>query len=404
MGQRCERRDGSFYGTGGTCRKGTEAPYTAEETKQAYDRIKKERTVAIDKALKNVDSRLPSEMDAETRRLEKIGQGLLGFSGGEISKLNERYREIKKEVAKKLDEGNFSKKDLDEYLTKGAMEVNPTDIAVNIGMEYGLGLPPGLNKQNAGNEDNYPKYLSMVNRDLAGHIARTKLEEELPEEKKVLGQVLSWTPAKGDLPTSAYHANLYPVVSSLGGMKLVSKDATTSKASKVGEIELRPLPVNGTGTDKLGWPYPNLKWVKDDPELSKILSSRQSYYEYSDRVRSEAISKKLTENFTKNSLKTVVIATGKTNAEVTDGMISTFLKDNPKAVAHKFTYQVGTNSDKKAEGQIIDVDGRGEKFIYVTGVSVNAQGFSWSNAATGMLNKRDEILQERATKLTEKMS
>jgi hypothetical protein len=172
----------------------------------------------------------------------------------------------------------------------------------------------------------------------------------------------------------------------------------------VGEIELRPLPVNGTGGNKLGWPYPNLKWVKDDPELSKILSSRKSYYEYSDRMRAEAISKSLTENFTKNSLKTVVIATGKTNSEATDGMIKKFMQNNPKAVLHKFTYQVGTTNSKKTEGQIVDVDGKGEKFIYVTGISVNARGFSWSNAAAGMLNKRDEILQERAAKLTERMS
>jgi hypothetical protein len=400
---RCVRPDNTHYGTGGTCRLGTEDPYSPEELAEKYGSIKKERTKEIDKALKSIDAKLPAEMDAETRRLEKIGQGILGFSGGEISEINKRFEAIRTEVENKMNEGSFSKKDLDEYLTKGALEVNPKDVAVNIGMEYGLALPAGMNKQTAGNEENYPKYLSMINQNLASHIARTKLDEELPTDKKILGQLLSWKSEKGDLPTSAYHANLYPLLSNLGNMKLVSKDATVSKASKVGEIELRPLPVNGTGGDKLGWPYPNLKWVKDDPELSKILSSRKSYYEYSDRMRAEAISKSLTENFTKNSLKTVVIATGKTNSEVTDGMIKKFMQDNPKAVLHKFTYQVGTTNSKKTEGQIVDVDGKGEKFIYVTGISVNAQGFSWSNAAAGMLNKRDEILQERAAKLTERM-
>lgn len=386
------------------CRRGTEDPYTPEELAEKYGSIKKERTKEIDKALKSIDAKLPAEMDAETRRLEKIGQGILGFSGGEISEINKRFEAIRTEVENKMNEGSFSKKDLDEYLTKGALEVNPKDVAVNIGMEYGLALPAGMNKQTAGNEENYPKYLSMLNQNLASHIARTKLDEELPTDKKILGQLLSWKSEKEDLPTSAYHTNLYPLLSNLGNMKLVSKDATVNKASKVGEIELRPLPVNGTGGNKLGWPYPNLKWVKDDPELSKILSSRKSYYEYSDRMRAEAISKSLTENFTKNSLKTVVIATGKTNSEATDGMIKKFMQNNPKAVLHKFTYQVGTTNSKKTEGQIVDVDGKGEKFIYVTGISVNARGFSWSNAAAGMLNKRDEILQERAAKLTERMS
>lgn len=400
---RCKRKDGTHYGTGGTCRKGTEAPYSAEEIKASYEKLKKSRTVEIDKALKSIDSALPAKMEKETRRLEKIGQGLLGFSGGEITEMNKRFKDLKGEVEEKLASGNFTKKDLDEYLTKGAMEVNPKDVAVNIGMEYGLEFHSGLNKQNAGSEENYPKYLSDVNKSLAGHIARTKLDEELPENKRVLGQVLSWSTEKGDLPTSAYHSNLYPMVSNLAGMKLVGKDAAIGKASGVGEIELRPLPVNGTGTDKLGWPYPNLKWVKEDPELSKILATRQSYYAYSDKLRAESISKTLTKNFKENDLRSVVVATGKTNADVTNGMIKKFMEDNPKAVRHEFEYQVGSNDSKKAQGQIVDVDGKGEKFIYVIGTSVNAQGFSWSNASAGLLNQRDRILQERAAQLTEKM-
>lgn len=403
MGQRCERKDGSFYGTGGTCRKGVEAPYTAEDLKAEYSRIKKEREIDIDKSLKSIDFRLPAAMDAETRRLEKIGQGLLGMDSGELTKYKKRYEELLIEVEGRLNKGEFTKKDLDYYLEHAGIEIPRGVSTVNVGMEWGLAFGGGLNKDNAGEAKNEERFFKMVNKNLAGHYARTRLEEELPEGKKTLGQVLSWSPSgKADLPGSTYHGNIFTFNTLVGGSPVVRKESAIPGRAKIGEIELRPMPANGTGNNKSNWPYPHMEWVKKDPELSKILATRDSYYAYSDEKRAKVLSKNLAESFKTGELKSVFFSTGKTNAEVTRSMIDQFLKDNPSAVSHEIKYQRGTNSESKVPGRIIDVDGKGS-FIYDLGHSVSAQGLSWPNAAASLLNERDRILQERASKLTDKM-
>ena len=235
-------------------------------------------------------------------------------------------------------------------------------------------------------------------------VARVFAREKVAQETGVnTGQLLSWSPKKGDLPTSQYHTAILKLDTVLGGAQAVSKESSIPHRAGVAEVELRPLPSNSTGTGKLGWPYPHLKWVESDPELSKILATRNSYAAYTDQRRAETLSRNLSKSFKEGELKTVIVSTGSTNAEVTKKMLDTFVKENPKAVSHEVEYQRGKNVTSTTKGRIIDVDGTGTKFIYDLGKSVSAQGLSPDNAAASLLLERDKILQRKAQSFTNRL-
>jgi hypothetical protein len=242
-----------------------------------------------------------------------------------------------------------------------------------------------------------------MNKAFAKSYASHVLKEQLPENQGILLKALSWGDQNSKIQFSAFHSSLLPLISSLGNIPLANKYASVLQKHGVGEAELRPLPAPKVGSDPVGWPYPNLPWVKSNPELSKILSSRETYYQYTDTVRTKEISRKLSEAFSKGELKTVVFSTGSTNKEATANMIDQILKDNPKAISREFTYQRGLKSEEVAKGRIIDIDGTGAKFIYDIGPSVSAQGLSWKTAAASLLTIRDQMNAERAQEFTRRM-
>jgi hypothetical protein len=369
--------------------------------KSGYGSMKKDRVKQIDKALKDIDPQVPAELDVETRRIEKIGQGLLGLKEGEATQQKEMFDALVRETQEKMLRGEFSKEDFDFLVNHAGVEVPMDARVVNIGMEWGLELTGGLNKDNVNKPENIEKYFDAVNTNVARIYARERVAEDTQVQT---GQLLSWEVKGGaDLPSSMYHSSIHKLDSVLGGVNIVSKESAIPQRAGVAELELRPLPANSTGTGKLGWPYPHLPWVQRDPELKRVLATRDSYYRYTDQRRADTLTKNLSRAFKEGELTTAIVSTGVTNAGVTKKMLDTFMKENPKATSYDVEYQRGTSQASRTRGRIIDVDGTGTKFIYDLGKSVSAQGLSTDNAAASLLQERDRILQRRAKKLTERM-
>lgn len=395
----CERSNNTRYGTAGQCRKGTEVQYDPKEIEEKYKNNNVLRDKEINLMVKTIDPLLPRELDSHAMNVERVGRGFLQMTGEEVNKVREKFNEEQKRILERLEEGSFGEKEFKEYVKSSAIEIGMKDKVVIIGMEPGLS---GLSEVKK--DGDYDKYHDGINKAFAKSYASHVLKEQLPENQAILLKALSWGDQRGSkVPWSSFHSNLLPLTSSLGNIPLANKYASVLQKHNVGEAELRPLPVPKMSSGPVGWPYPNLPWVKSNPELSKILSSRETYYQYTDSVRTKEISRKLSEAFSKGELKTVIFATGTTNKEATTNMIDQILKDNPKAISREFTYQRGLKSEEVAQGRIIDIDGTGAKFIYDIGPSVNFQGLSWPTSAASLLTIRDQMNAERAQEFTRRM-
>jgi hypothetical protein len=69
---RCIRPDGSAYGTGGKCRKGTEGESKNRDREAAVDRISKEKGISSSKAGAEADKIRMKELDDEIKSLQSM--------------------------------------------------------------------------------------------------------------------------------------------------------------------------------------------------------------------------------------------------------------------------------------------------------------------------------------------
>ena len=305
----CQRTDGSFYGTGGTCRKG------AEVSSKDYEKIK-EAQKAQDKVWQKMSGPDGAKLDAAAR-LE------LAESVTDVNLSEKKYKEIEGEFEKRQAEytekfrnGEITGKEIDNlvetYQFTGDASKAPMMI---VGIE---GTPPGHTTD--------PKvYDEHMGEQLARHSMKKDYDAndvDFVLSGKTIETVVPFTKATSDMMTK------------ISGESISAGEALYG--TRVAARELRSL--KAPMEDK--WPLGQRPGVQNNPELKERIGTRAEY----EQRYGPAMAKNLKgsiEASVKGKGEHILLVTSKDDPNATQlrQEVSSFVKNQKGSRTSSFSYE-----------------------------------------------------------------
>ena len=355
---RCERPNGTFYGTGGQCIKGFRVDPRSEDQLKGI----RERGNSEVEKFKLTGTQAKDEQKVQENVVKAFGHGLSPDKvKSYIPQVREEYNKIREEM--KTDSVNAREVESFAKNFLGPGDLNTAKTVV-IGME--IAAPAGkadevfanhlaayrVSQRTGGNPNTISKEIWAAE-ELVGPSPMAKIIRQSQDEK---GRKFGIAQGGGQYyARQADMANLLDKNVELSHWKTLLSPQTAT-------LELRAMPAYGTGQ----WDYANKSWVKANPKINQILGDKNNSRTKYDVERRELIVNKLIQaSKTNKNLSTVFMALGngreekKTSYEVAKA----FQKEG--ATVYEFKNSVV----KDGVGRLIEF-GPG-KFVVDAGMSIS---------------------------------
>lgn len=342
---RCERKDGTAYGTGGMCRKGVQAE--KDETSGA----------SLSSPQQVVQSQIIEEW-SKIFNLDK--QKMAGF-----------YKEVREEKAKILNEmaeNRITRGEIDSFVKDHPGKGNfMTAKVITVGMEEPLPRDPTPKQIDDGMAVRFAQERIRIKRGL----------DHLPKELVVAGEMQ--TPGEPlhkivrgetkDIPGGPFWREQASLLTQAGA-KNVEHGASYKLYSSKNHagLELGAIPAASTGA----WPVGSRPWVQNVPSVSQALGSRQGAERLYKRERIHALMGQIDKAIANNpNLTTIALAPGKKGAELTN-LVFSHLQNKGARIFEK---EIGANAISKTIVRVAIIEGAGKKPITIVdpGISVSSQ-------------------------------
>jgi len=348
---RCERPNGSTYGTGGRCRKGVEIE-DAEETLSSHR------------------SSSPAGLSPQQEAVEnQLVENAVKTYGLDKQKTAEFYREVKAEkekILKEMDEKLITRGEVDSFVKEHPGKGNfMTAKVITVGMEEPLPKDPTPREIDEG----------MAVRFAQERIRRKLGLDHMPKELVVAGEIQTpgeplYKIARGETK-NILGAPFWREQASLltqAGAKNVEDGRSYKLYSSTNHagLELGAIPAASTGA----WPVGDRPWVSGVSSVNQALGSRRGAAQLYNRDRVRALMGQLDKAIANNpNLTTIAVAPGKTGAELTNLMFSHLQSKG----AQIFEKEVLVNANNKAVMRVAIIQGMGGKPVTIVdpGISVS---------------------------------
>ena len=338
---RCERRDGTFYGTSGVCRKGSKAA-----DKEKIEKAIRERDSVITMALKGDLSKKLSRALTET---EKQAVNALPKIDPETLKLaKEKLRTETDKIYSQMKAGKVDPAMVDDFIRHRAFLGNPnTAKVITIGIEDTI--PTGAKG-------------SVLDKFYAEKFAYDRVKRSNPALGDALDRASAQDQAK--YKVSIFAGDQSKLATTISG-SVIGKNEVERGIGQTAQLELRAMPANKEAT----WDVGGTPWVKNSKALSEMIGTRKAYQEKYTDAMSDNLSQSIIRSAKVNpNLQTVILATS--NEKVNNKIISSIEKNGGKT--HNFIYIA---SGTPQIGRIVDIRGDGKSFLYDIGLSVSSRQF-----------------------------
>jgi hypothetical protein len=348
---RCERPNGTAYGTAGQCRKGVEA----EKEENEGIRLTPQQEAVQAQLIKNV---------ADMFRLDK-------------EKTAEFYKEVREErerVLKEMSENQITRGEIDSFVLDHPGKGNfMTATVITVGMEETLPKDPTPREIDEG----------MAVRFAQERVRRKHGLDHLPKELVVAGEIQ--TPgeplhriATGEtrhVPGGPFWREQALLLTQAGAKNVAdgSSYKLYSSTTHAG-LELGAIPAASTGA----WPVGSRPWVTNVAAVHQAIGNREGSSNLYHRQRVRALMGQLDKAISGNpNLTTVSLAPGKgrKGVELTNLVFSHL--QSKGAQVYERTIQA-TNGGTTAVVRVAVMQGAGGKPVTVIdpGISVSAQGIT----------------------------
>jgi hypothetical protein len=346
---RCERPNGSVYGTGGKCRKGTEI---GDEE--------------LDRLIKSV--RLSPQQEAVGDQLVKNAVETFGL---DKQKTAEFYKEVKAEkekVLKEMDEKLITRGEVDNFVKEHPGKGNfLTAKVITVGMEETLPKDPTPKEIDEG----------MAVRFAQERIRRKLGLDHMPKELVVAGEIQTpgeplYKLARGEtknVPGARFWTEQASLLTKAGAKDVEDGASYKLYSSKLhAGLELGAIPAASTGA----WPVGDRPWVKDVSSVSQALGSRRGAAQLYNRDRVRALMGQVDKAIANNpNLTTIALAPGKKGSELTNLMFSHLQSKGAQIFEKEAQAMAGT----KAVMRVAVIQGAKGKLVTIVdpGISVSTQ-------------------------------
>ena len=342
---RCERPDGSAYGTAGQCRKGVEA----EKDEADAERLTPQQEAVRDRIVKNI---------SEMFKLDK-------------EKTAEFYKEIeaeRKQVLREMDEQLITRGEIDSFVKdhpgKGDFM---TAKVITVGMEETLPRDPSPREVDEG----------MAVRLAQERVRRRHGLDHMPKELVVAGEIQ--TPgeplnmiAKGEtknVPGAPFWREQAALLTRGGAKDVEDGPSYKLYASRNhAGLELGAIPAAGVGE----WPVGDRPWVRNVSAVHQAIGDRRATASLYKRDRNHALMGQIDKAIANNpNLTTIALAPGKKGAELTN-LLFTHLQNKGAQV---FEREAEANATTSAMMRVALIKGAGGHLVTVVdpGISVSSQ-------------------------------
>lgn len=348
---RCERPNGTAYGTSGKCRKGIEA--------------EKEELSAMP---------LTPQQEAVQAQLVKDAVNMFGVNKEETAKYFKEVKQEKEKILREMAENQITRGEIDSFIKDHPGKGNfMTATVITVGMEETLPKDPSPREIDEG----------MAVRLAQERIRRKYGLDHLPKELVVAGEIQ--TPGEplqkimaGEtkhIPGAPFWRDQALLLNQAGAQNL--KDGPTYKLYASGThagLELGALPAASTGE----WPVGTRPWVTGVSAIHQAIGDRKATNRLYHRERVRALMGQLDKAIAHNpNLTTISLAPGKgrRGQELTT-LTFTHLQ-NKGAQVFERTIQA-TSTGSLATVRVAIIQGAGGKPITVIdpGISVSALGIT----------------------------
>ena len=346
----CQRPDGTYYGTGGTCRKGVESelPTVEASRKVSGDKqneLKKARVSAIKSG--ELSASLPEAY------VELLGEGSL--TGPQLTATKAETDREYERLKSQMKSGTLDPKEVEAYklnhMTSGDIM---SASMITVGMEYG------------GNAESLAMFMTME------AVARSRGLDYIPRDVVVAanlsrtgtGSLESFVSTGAVRGLSSNHYKNQTVFARALGDKTAPLPWQAEYKAGVASMEARALPAEKSSL----WPYAKAKWAQSSPEINKLVGTREATAVH-DKERFARVSSNLLRAVGGNpNLSTVVIAPGKGNQAIGDAVVKDLAARGYPV--KEFSYTWSKQYGNIATGRIVDL-GKG-RFLYDIGGSIDA--------------------------------
>jgi hypothetical protein len=350
---RCERPNGSVYGTGGRCRKGAEIG-DEEKTPNSHR--------------SSSPTGLSSQQEAVENQLVKNTAEMFSLDRQKTAEFNKEVREEKEKILKEMDEKLITREEVDSFVKEHPGKGNfMTAKVITVGMEEPLPKDPTPKEIDEG----------MAVRFAQERIRRKLGLDHMPKELVVAGEIQTpgeplYKIARGEtknIPGAPFWREQASLLTQAGAKNV--EDGPSYKlysSTHHAGLELGAIPAASTGA----WPVGDRPWVSGVSSVNQALGSRRGAAQLYNRDRVRALMGQLDKAIANNpNLTTIAVAPGKKGAELTNLMFSHLQSKG----AQIFEKEVPAMTGTKAVMRMAIIQGAGGKPVTIVdpGISVSAQ-------------------------------
>ena len=340
---RCERKDGSTYGTGGKCRIGVEA---------AKEEIMKVPLTS-----------------AEAEVGEEARDSIYKMYGLDKDKAKEFYKLVKAEkeqILQEMDKKTVERSEIEDYVKSHAGKGDfMTAKVITVGMEEPLPPNPKGHQVDASMAVRLAQERVMKSLGLDHIPKELVIASEVQAPGEPINEVAKGNKLNGGILGQSFWRNQANYLREAG--ENIEKDSLYRLYSSKNHagLEIGAIPAAGIKV----WPVGDRPWVKDKPAVWQVIGSRQNAQSYT-RDRMKTVLGQLDKAVKGNpNLTTILFAPGK-NAPVASEVFKHFEKSGGRI----YEKEMWVNDNEKTLTRIAVMKGKGpDKVLIDPGVSVSHQ-------------------------------
>ena len=365
---RCQRPDGSYYGTAGQCRKGAEAPLDPEEA------VKKGQAAAADQKAarsESISAMMGSTLDRAVVAEEYAAAADVNVSSDDLMKAQEVYDAKVSRIMNDMANNNVSVKEMDDFLLNRQFFGDPsTADTLVVGIETKLSkesknMLPGETPGRA------------YDRQIAQEMALHQMRAEGMNRASV--DVIQGT--SGAWETGTYNKDQASIVSRLQGRPVSAEDTTWGNGRVFG-TELRTM----MASDENNWEVGSRSWAQQ-PGMKERIGDRVTYQKRYSADMAKNMMRDVNKAIDGNPTQ-IVIGMGKSPAakDVRETLFTGLQNKYPDAKVGQWDYKTAIKMGAKENtqtGTIMTIPRKGKPDITITDFGMS---ISPNNMGTNVMN------------------
>ena len=319
----CQRSDGSFYGTGGQCRKGTEV------SPQDHKKIK-EAQAAQDKVWQKMSGPAAAKLDAAARLEMAATVTDVGISEKKYKEIEEEFERRKEEYTERFRNGEITGKEMDEMISKYQFSGDASKAPMMIvGIE---GTPPGRTTDPRVHDEH-----------LGEQLARYSMKKpDSGYESNDVDFVLSGKTVETVVPFTKSTADM---MTKLSGDSVSAGEALYGTRVAAAELRTLKAPMEGK------WPLGDRPGVQNNPELKERIGTRPEYEKRYGEPMSKNLQNRIKESVNgKGEHILLVTSANDPNADALRKEIGSFVNGQKGSRTSSFSYTTSQYGDGTGKG------------------------------------------------------